>query len=533
MNFGDYSENGGTEDWLLYKRTSTVPQAERGTSMDTQDENCRKRARELGYTREPKYIFDDTESGAFMERQGLEGMLEVVSRKEVSLGVVHEADRLFRDPLGLLNVVKVFSDNGVRLEFVNGPSPDTPEGELIMFLLGWAGKNERNLIKRRTMEGREKIARAGRLPQGSGKGLYGYDYNAVTKRRTINDAEAAVVRMIQQWIADGNSVNGIACRLNEMKIPTKSGKKWGRATVRKIATNTAYYGLNYYGQFRHVKVGPKKVKITPRPVEEWIPVWGFTPPIISKELHDRVQEQLKVRQAKNKKLGNRYLLTGFTRCGKCGSRIVGAMQARGRRYYRCIGSLSRPERSPICNANSIREEIEGVVWDTVAEAIRNPELLSQEVLRHVETGGGNLEEEVKKLRREIADNKEEQRRYLKLYGRKGVDQDLLESESASLMLLCQEKEQVLRALEEQKGRKEAAVEAEEVIAEYCRRVWEGLDDPDFDRKRATLAEFGVKVVASRDSIAITIVVGPDVTGMSPSSPAQCALCPGSPHLPTA
>ena len=81
MNFGDYSENGGTEDWLLYKRTSTVPQAERGTSMDTQDENCRKRARELGYTREPKYIFDDTESGAFMERQGLEGMLEVVRPK--------------------------------------------------------------------------------------------------------------------------------------------------------------------------------------------------------------------------------------------------------------------------------------------------------------------------------------------------------------------------------------------------------------------------------------------------------------------
>ena len=69
-----------------------------------------------------------TDSGAFMDRPALEQTLEAVRQRKVGLVMVHDADRLTRDPLDLLNIIKVLSDAGVRLELVNGPSPDSPGG---------------------------------------------------------------------------------------------------------------------------------------------------------------------------------------------------------------------------------------------------------------------------------------------------------------------------------------------------------------------------------------------------------------------
>ena len=501
----------GGGDWALYKRTSTLPQAMTGTSMHTQDENGRAKAKALGYHSEPKFVFTETESGAFMDRPELDKLLRVVKDGEVELVVVLDADRLARDPLDLLNIMKVLSQAGVQLEFVHGPSPDSPEGELIMFLMGWAGKTERNLIRRRTMQAKESVARSGRMPHGLGPGLTGYDYNTMSKKVTINEPEAQVVRLIYLWAISGLTPHGIAVRLNKSGTPTKTGGRRSRRGVLLILSHTAYYGLNTYGKYRHRKVGPKKFEVTERPPEEAIEIWGFCPPIITKDLYDRVQEQLRVPQARGKKQGNRYLLTGFLRCGLCGSPVTGGMKARGRRHYRCTRTASRPERPATCAARYIREEIEEVVWNNVEEAIRNPEILSREVLRHIETGDGNLEEEARKLRKEISNIERRERRYIMLFGNENVNQEILERESASLKWLREAKEREVRVLEEQQKQKDAGARAEEQIEAFCEQMSENLAGLDFDGKRATLGAFGVKVVATKENIAITVVVDPSVT----------------------
>ena len=47
------------------------------------------------------------------------------------------------------------------------------------------------------MRGKAAVARAGRLPVGSGPGLYGYDYDKTAKCRTVRDSEASVVRVVR------------------------------------------------------------------------------------------------------------------------------------------------------------------------------------------------------------------------------------------------------------------------------------------------------------------------------------------------
>ena len=505
-------------DWLLYRRTSTVEQGKNNTSMETQDQECRKKAAELGHTDEPSYVLTEMESGAFMDRPALEEMLRIVKEALVSLVVIFNPDRLARDPLHLLMIIRIFAEAGVRLEFVHGSSDNSPEGQLLAFCTGWAAQRERTMIAQRSMLGKKATAKAGRMPTGMGPGTYGYDYDPNTKTMTINEAEALVVRLIFQWGSEGVSVYGIAVRLNEKKIPTKTGKRWSRQIVIRILKNTSYYGITRYGKFRHEKIGPKKTRITEQPAEEVIQIEGFTPQIISKSFFEKVQEQLKVPQARGRKQGNRYLLTGFTRCGYCNSPMVGSMRSRGTRYYRCTGAINRPERPPICKAGHVNEKIEQVVWDIVHEAIVNPEILSFEVEQHVVSQDGNLVEEAAKLRKEIAVNKNEQRQLMRLYGKPNTDQELVESELALLKLQCDEKEQAHEVLEEQQRRVDAAVEAKDQIGEYCRRISENINMLDTEGKRAAFSAMGVKVVATRETLSITIAVDPDATTMSQSPP---------------
>ena len=221
--------------------------------------------------------------------------------------------------------------------------------------------------------------------------------------------------MVFQWALEGMGTHRIACMLNEKKIPSKTGTLWSQSVVSGILRKLVYTGTTYYGRFRHRRMKDGKREITKRSDSEAILVEGFTPQLISQGFFEAVQERLDSKKARWAGKGPRYMMTGFTRCGKCGSPVVGGMMARGHAYYRCTSTRMRPEKPPTCDAKYIRAGLlDGVVWEMVSEAIRHPEILSQEVQRHVQTGDGDLGERMTKLRREIADLKSQQRRLIEL-----------------------------------------------------------------------------------------------------------------------
>ena len=507
----------------IYIRTSTTFQGEKGTSLGTQSEQCITRAEAMGYEVDPDSIWTDMESGAFMSRDGLEKMLEAVRAGRVRMVVIHNPDRLGREPVDLLIIARVFNAAGVRLEFVNGPSDQDPEAELVMYILGYVGQKERLQIMERTMRGKEKLAREGRYPIGNGVGLYGYDYDREKKVRTINEEEAATVLQVFQWILEGVSMYRIAVRLNEAGIRTKTGKMWSHTSVRRIVTNPAYTGRHYYGRYRHRKVDPKvagkKVEKTEKPLSEAFLIENFTPRIISPEIFEAAQKLCQERAARVRHKGTLYLLTGFVRCSMCGGPVVGSSILRGKRHYRCGRTRATESMQASCKASYIRaDDLEQVVWDLVTEAITNPEVLANEVRRHVETGTGNLEKERAKLQREIQDLKAQQSRLLEQRQKDFIDQEILESKIAPVKLLCDQKERSILILDEQRRRKDDASAAEARIAEFCERMTEGLEDVDADRKRATFAAFQIKVEATKEDLQVTVTVDPSATIISQASP---------------
>lgn len=95
---------------------------------------------------------------------------------------------------------------GVALEAVTDTVDNSETGKLIYYIKGYAAKLD--AARRRDATGRGKRAslKQGRLPQGTGKGLFGYNWNKETKKRVVNPQEANVARDIFFKIANGQSL---------------------------------------------------------------------------------------------------------------------------------------------------------------------------------------------------------------------------------------------------------------------------------------------------------------------------------------
>ncbi len=353
----------------IYTRVSTTKQ-EDGTSLETQLAACLNLATELGCTVDNAHIWQEVASGAdIINRRGFKEMRDLIDIGVFTDVFVHATDRASRDPIDLLNFCRQCSRAGVRLHFIVGPQGNDDYADLIRFVSGFAGKQERAMIAERTARGKIAVARSGRLPNGTGAGLYGYDYDRATKTRTINEAQANVVRRIFKMTAAGRSAWNIALKLNEEGIPTMRGKKWCSIAVSRTLQHTAYYGLNYYGQTRSLIDEFGRRQVEERPKEEWIEITGFTPPIISEALFEAAKERrgnpIALRSTKQS-----YLLTGFTSCGTCGTSITGASRMGKTRQYRCRATYKTSVSGATCHESYFNaDEMEAIVWAEVTRAL--------------------------------------------------------------------------------------------------------------------------------------------------------------------
>ena len=91
--------------------------------------------------------------------------------------------------MGFLRLCK---ENKVLLHFRDEEVGDTILDEALQYFKGVFGFMERDKIAERTMDGKRKTALHGRMPNGCGYGMYGFDYDPTTKTRTINEQEAAI-----------------------------------------------------------------------------------------------------------------------------------------------------------------------------------------------------------------------------------------------------------------------------------------------------------------------------------------------------
>ncbi len=488
----------------IYCRVSTVAQEEESTSLDTQEARCRQYAIAKGYQIDEQHVYRETYSGAELWERPRLTLLRVALRQGAVQGIIAYAiDRLSRDPVHLGVIITEAEYHGAQVEFVTEPIDNSPEGQLIRFVRGYAAQVEREKIRERALRGKLARVQSGKI-HNHGRELYGYRRDHARGVRILYEPEAAVVRTIFTWfVEDRLSIKAVIRRLNETGIPAPStGKviyadptrtpRWGHGQLRRVLTEPAYKGETI--EWRNQE------GVGIRLEAEWIRLpEGTTPAIISAMLWDRAQERRVTNTgADSRNKARPYLLRGRVTCAVCGLPMRASAEHGGYGTYRCS---AREKPSGPCGGKRVpAAAVETWVWEQIAAVLRDPSLIAAELQRQREEGPDQtLLADRESVQRHLATLEKQQAKLLRAF--READEailpwDLIQRELAQIEQEKSRLHATLADIEQRLEAQQATIDQLDSLTAYCQREAQNIENFGFDDKREAIEALDVKVVAN-------------------------------------
>ena len=413
----------------IYVRVSTPGQVENGfgategeTSPHYQLLECRALAERFDLNVPDDFVITEQASGAYIERDGLDRVRDLIASKRIQALIVWKVDRIARDEalVGQLVVLNEAKNAAVTVYAVDkgGAVENTMEGNLVNVVNAYVAASEKDAFRRRSIAGkRSKAMNEGVLPIGTGIGIYGYDYKPRVKRnkqtgdpgssptRVINANEAEVVRRMFQMALEGLGAHRIAVILNGEGTCGKTGSLWHPWTVKNTLRNPAYMGVTRYGMQATKLMERGRRERHRRDASEVINIDGFTPAIIETATFNRVQAHLSRPRTSGHAL-EPYLLSGMLKCS-CGTGMVAHAMWHGKyRYYSCRGNSATATRPRSCWSKRTRMDgLDERVMTAITNAVADPDFLHQRVLAHnlssTDISGIDLAKETKARKKEL------------------------------------------------------------------------------------------------------------------------------------
>ncbi len=337
-----------TKTAAIYARYSSSNQREE--SIDAQLRICRKYAEENGYSIVKEYT-DSAISGRTDQRPAFQQMIQDSAKGGFDTLLIYSHDRFSRNKYDTATYKTRLKKNGVRIVAVTLPLDDSPESGLMESIMeGFAQYYSENLA-RSTKRGLEENAL-----RCKSNGPLPYGYKSENGEIVLDPLPAKVVNLIYQLYSEGYGKKMICNTLNRNGYRTNRGGEFKVNALHTILSNERYKGIYIYDNKR---------------------IEGGMPAIVSEELFDKVQNQVKRnrRARKAMKDENEYLLNGKAFCGECGSPLVGesGRSSTGEvyRYYKCAARKKDPQA---CQLHTERkEELEDFVVGYICREVLTDE----------------------------------------------------------------------------------------------------------------------------------------------------------------
>ena len=395
---------------ILYARVSTDEQARSGYSLAQQLEALREYAAREGYEILEEVV-DPGESGASLERPGMDRVRDLVAAGGVSAVLAQDRDRFSREPAYLYLLREEFAAHGTRIKSLNDRGDDSPEGQLTDGILDQLAKFERAKTAERSRRGKKQKARGGKIL--SSKAAYGFAYNEGRDGYVIDPEQMAVMRRIFYMAGvEGRSLCAIRDQLSQDGVRSPTGKPvWDVQSIRKLILRDLYrphtyeelrqlvspealgrcdpessYGVYWFGehQERRKRIsenGPdgRKYRYTytssTRPPSERIgvPVVGSG---IPREWVERARANLK-NNRRPANAGRRFwdLSGGILRCSECSRAMCATTASKKYFYYVCTTGVHKHKSG--CEAKKFHRaaDLEEWVWGKLCSILTDPEKL--------------------------------------------------------------------------------------------------------------------------------------------------------------
>ena len=307
-----------------YIRVSSDKEAQLDSLENQEAYFKRKYAQETGC--EFVGIYSDAGiSGTSENRPALQEMLKACMCGEIDLIHTKSISRFARNTVTVLEVSRQLKSLGISIYFEEqNINTMSAEGELMLTVLAsFAQEESYNISENQKWAIQKKFAR-GEVMINTNRFL-GYDKDK-DGNLIINEKEAEIVRMIFRMYLGGDGTFRIAKKLNELGIPTVTGKQWHETTIRGMLKNEKYKGDCLLQKYYVPKVGGATVANDGKVQSYYIT--GNHEAIITKDDWEAVQrlreeraEEWNIDTKDTHKFKNRYPLSGKLICPYCGKHL--------------------------------------------------------------------------------------------------------------------------------------------------------------------------------------------------------------------
>ena len=367
----------------LYLRVSTTRQAEHDVSIPDQRKQGETYCASRGYQLVETFV----EAGASAtndRRPEFQRMIEAGTSKPAPFDVVvvHSFSRFFRDHFEQEFYVRKLAKNGVKLVSITQEMGDDPMHVMMRQIMALfdeyqSKENAKHVLRAMNENARQGFWNGARPPIGYRVVAAEQRGSKIKKKLEIDPLHAETVRLIYRLFLEGGGTSGpkgvkaIATYLNERRMFTRDGGKWGLAQIHAILTRTTYIGEHRFNT--------RSFKNRERKPENEVSIMAV-PPLIERETFDAVQARLKSRNpmlVPARVTSGPTLLTGICFCAKCG----GAMTLRTGKgnggqytYYTC--STKARQGKVGCEGRSIRmDKLDYLVARHLEERLLQPKRL--------------------------------------------------------------------------------------------------------------------------------------------------------------
>lgn len=304
-----------------------------------------------------KFI-DDGFSGISLNRNAFQELLAKVRMREIDIIIVKDLSRLGRNYLDVCKLTdSIFPFMKVRLIAVS-ENYDSKYRQVNIMDLPTAFKSVLNEYY--VMESSKKIRNVYREKIKNGEFVSKVSYGYILKNSftpIIDEKKAEIVRRIFALCLNGKSTLDIAKILNKNEIPTSENSKWTSGSVRGILKNEQYTGKRI--SLKYTK-NLKTQKYIENDENLWYVDENAFPPIVSKELFDKIQEILP--KKKSNDTSEKHIMAYKLYCAGCGRTLQ-----RNIHFYCRHGYLTG--ENPCFKGSLKRDVLYKAVLDKVKEFI--------------------------------------------------------------------------------------------------------------------------------------------------------------------
>lgn len=359
--------------------------------VERQEEDCRELCEANGW--EVAEVFNDNNRSAMNPRKPrpeYERLVEMVKANHFDRIVCWHADRLYRQPRELEDLVDVVSDRTpIATVKMGAVDLSTPSGLLVAGLLAQVARYEILHKTDRWNRSYRQAREAGRLPR-FGHRMFGW-----TTDGQLVPEEADIVRGMAYDILHQVSVHDICRRLNDAGVLTTRGNPWQPASVRYLLRNPRLAGHSTIGYWEtYHDNGKERRRRKTRIVAD-----GQWDPILDRETWEAVRMLLGARSRPQP--GRVSLLSGLIYCGRCGQALVTGSHKNGPRAYRCVKRTGQRGAQRCGGVIGAAEPIERIVESSVQGWLEDPDM--RRGIQRLRSAGRGVPAELDALQTRLAE----------------------------------------------------------------------------------------------------------------------------------